>query len=217
MITMAPQSRPSTARTPPAKPERILIADDEHLVAAGLRAQLVELGYSVIGPASDGVQAIELARQHQPDLALLDIRMPRMDGITAAEIISNELVIPVVMVSAYSDPDYLRSCNQFRTYGYVLKPVPQAGLRVTIEIAWGRWLDSLAQQQEVNRLTARLEDRKFIEQAKWVLVKRKGISEPDAMRLLQRHARNNRRPLVDVAKSLIENEELIHQITQPTL
>lgn len=204
MSMMATQPLPGTTRTPSERPERILVADDEHLVAAGLRTQLVDLGYTVIGPASDGGHAIELARSEEPDLALLDIRMPHVDGIAAGEIISTELNIPVIMVSAFSDPDYLRACNKFRTFGYLLKPVTPDELRVTIEIAWGRWLDLLAQQDDVNRLKARLEDRKIIEQAKWQLVKTQGIAEPEAMRLLQRQARNSRRPLVEIAREIVQ-------------
>jgi len=207
MTMMATQPRPGAARNPPPRPQRILIADDEHLVAAGLRAQLIELGYTVIGPASDGEHAIELARSEHPDVALLDIRMPHVDGLAAGEIISGELNVPVIMISAFSDPDYLRACNNFRTYGYLLKPVTADALRVTIEIAWGRWLDLLAQQQDVERLKARLEDRKIIEQAKWLMVKNRGMSEPEAMRLLQRQARNSRSPLVDIAKAIVESGE----------
>lgn len=202
MTMMATQPMAGAAK-PHSRPQRILIADDEHLVAAGLRSQLIELGYTVIGPASDGGHAIELARAERPDLALLDIRMPHVDGLAAGEIISGELNVPVVMISAFSDPDYLRACNSFKTFGYLLKPVTPDELRVTIEIAWGRWLDLLEQQTDVERLKMRLEDRKIIEQAKWILVKTRGISEPESMRLLQRQARNSRRTLVDIAKELV--------------
>jgi response regulator NasT len=206
MSMMATQQRAERAHNAPERPERILVADDEHLVAAGLRSQLISLGYTVIGPASDGEHAIELARTQQPDLAILDIRMPHVNGLEAGEVISGELNIPVLIVSAFSDPEYLRSCNTFRTFGYMLKPVTTDALRVTIEVAWGRWLDHLTQQEDVDRLKARLEDRKIIEQAKWLLVKNRGISEPESMRLLQRQARNSRRTLIDIAKGIIEEE-----------
>ena len=192
------------------RPQRILLADDEHLVAAGLRANLIELGYAVIGPATDGEEAIELARRERPDLAILDIRMPNGTGVQAGSVIARQFGIPVLMLSAYSDRASVEACNAFGVYGYLLKPVTQEQLRVAIEVAWARVLDVLDRDHEITRLKRRLEDRRVIEQAKWLLVSRKDIPEPEAMRLLQRQARNNRRTLVDVARSLIENESLLN-------
>jgi response regulator NasT len=191
----------------------VLVADDEHLVARGLSANLSELGFTVIGPASDGDEAIELCRTMRPDMALLDIRMPRRDGLEAAEVIFRRMGIPVVILSAYSDPEYLAAGNRVGVFGYLLKPTTQDQLRVGISVAWGRFIDFADQNLEIHALKERLEHRKEIERAKWVIVKRKGISEPDAMRLLQKQARNNRRTLVDVARSVIENEDLFAEGT----
>lgn len=199
-----------SARKLPAHPSKILIADDEHLVASGLAVNLRELGYQVIGPASDGEEAIELCRTHHPDLALLDIRMPKKDGLAAAEIVFRHMGIPVMIFSAYSDPEYVTSGNRVGVFGYLLKPVTQDQMRVGISVAWGRYLDHAGQHSEINTLKERLEHRKVIEQAKWIIVKRKGVDEPDAMKLLQRQARNNRRTLIDVAKSVLENESLFN-------
>jgi response regulator NasT len=192
----------------PQQPARLLVADDEHLVATGLCSNLTELGYAVVGPAADGEEAIDLCRQNRPDLALLDIRMPKMDGLAAAEIIFKQMGIPVVILSAFSDPDYVDHANEVGVFGYMLKPVSLDQLRVNVAVAWGRYLDYLEQNGEICNLKERLADRKVIEQAKWIIVKRKGLSEPEAMRLLQKHSRNNRRTLADVARSLIENENL---------
>lgn len=208
MTEQTPQGEAALARSLPARPERVLLADDEHLVAAGIKSNLVDLGYVVIGPASDGEEAVELARTMRPDLALLDIRMPRKTGIEAGEVIYKQFGIPVMMISAFSDPAYLRASNNFQTFGYLLKPVTQDELRVSIEIAWSRYLDFVAQREHIDRLKQRLEDRKLIEQAKWIIVKKKEVSEPDAMKILQKQARNNRRTLVDVSRSVIENETL---------
>jgi AmiR/NasT family two-component response regulator len=194
----------------PAEPKTLLIADDEHLVASGLAASLRELGYTVIGPAADGEEAIELCSSAKPDMALLDIRMPKKDGLEAAEVVFKQLLIPVVIFSAYSDQEYVEAGNRVGVFGYLLKPVTQDQLRVGISVAWGRFLDHISQSTEINHLKERLESRKIVEQAKWVLVQRKNVSEPEAMRLLQRQARNNRRTLIDVAKSLLENEELFN-------
>lgn len=209
------ESGPATSssmrgRSYPEEPRTLLIADDEHLVASGLAASLRELGYAVIGPAADGEEAIGLCSSVKPDLALLDIRMPRKDGLDAAEVIFRQMTIPVVIFSAYSDKEYIEAGNRVGVFGYLLKPVTQDQLRVGISVAWGRFLDYISQSTEISHLKQRLESRKIVEQAKWVLVQRKNISEPEAMRLLQRQARNNRRTLVDVAKSLLENEELFN-------
>lgn len=194
----------------PAQPAKLLVADDEHLVASGLAANLEELGYKVVGPAADGEEAINLCRSEHPDMALLDIRMTKMDGLTAAEVIFRQLGIPVVIFSAYSDPEYVASGNRVGVFGYMLKPVTQDQLRVGISVAWGRYVDYANQHFEIRGLKDRLEQRKTIEQAKWILVKMKNISEPEAMKLLQSQARNNRRTLVEVARALIENESLFN-------
>lgn len=199
---------PLPTRKLPPHPSKLLVADDEHLVASGLAVNLRELGYEVIGPAADGDEAIELCRTHHPDMALLDIRMPKKDGLQAAEVVFRRMGIPVMIFSAYSDPEYVTSGNRVGVFGYLLKPVTQDQMRVGISVAWGRYLDYVNQNSEISTLKERLEHRKIIEQAKWVIVKRKGVEEPEAMRLLQRQARNNRRTLVDVARSVIENENL---------
>jgi two-component system, response regulator PdtaR len=204
------QERPSMANTGklPAHPRKLLIADDEHLVTSGLAANLEELGYTVAGPATDGDEAIELCRTEHPDMALLDIRMSKKDGLAAGEVIFQRMGIPVIIFSAYSDPEYVDAGNRVGVFGYMLKPVTQDQLRVGISIAWGRFLDYASQNTEIHSLKERLEHRKIIEQAKWIIVKRKGVSEPEAMKTLQTQARNNRRTLVDVARSVLENESL---------
>lgn len=195
----------------PAHPHRVLVADDEHLVASGVAVNLRELGYEVIGPASDGEEAIALCESAHPDMALLDIRMPKRDGLSAAEIVFRQMGIPVMIFSAYSDPDYVASGNRVGVFGYLLKPVTQDQMRVGISVGWGRFLDYARQHTEILTLRERLEQRKIIEQAKWILVKRRGIEEPDAMRMLQKQARNNRRTLVDVAKAVLENDQLFSE------
>ncbi len=193
----------------PTSPRRVLVADDEHLVAAGLIAGLKDLGYEVIGPASNGEKAIEMCRAEHPDMAILDIRMPGLDGLAAGETIYNELGIPIIMVSAYSDPEYVNSGNRIGVFGYLLKPVTRDQLRVGLEVSWARFLQQSELSDEVDTLHTRLEHRKVIEQAKWIIVKRKGVEEPEAMRMLQKQARNGRRPLVEIAQSVLESEALL--------
>ena len=195
----------------PEHPRKLLLADDEHLVASGLASSLEELGYTVIGPATDGDEAIELCRSHQPDLALLDIRMGRTNGLEAAEVLFNELATPVIIFTAYCDEKYIETGARIGIFGYLLKPVPKEQLRAAISVAWGRYLAWVQQNFEIGKLRTRLEDRKIIEQAKWTIVARKGVTEPEAMKMLQMHARNSRTALVDVARSVLENGTLLRR------
>lgn len=202
---------PARSGERPDDPARVLVADDEHLVATGMAESLRELGYEVIGPAADGDEAIELCETALPDIALLDIRMPRKNGLAVAEEVFQRLGIPVVIFSAFSDDEYVEASKRVGVFGYLLKPVTRDQLRVGISVAWGRFLDHVGQSSEIDRLKCRLEDRKIVEQAKWIIVQRKGLTEPEAMRLLQRRARDNRRPLVDISRSLLEGDELLKQ------
>ncbi len=188
---------------------RVLVADDEHLVAAGISSSLTGLGYTVLGPVGDGLDAIQLCRRDPPDLALLDIRMPNCNGLEAAAVVFRELHVPVVILSAYSDPEYVSTAAQAGVFGFLLKPASQDQIRACLEIAWGRFQAHLRQHEEISSLKRRLEDRKTIEQAKWLVVKHKQVSEPEAMKLLQKQARDTRRPLVDIARSILENMTLL--------
>lgn len=205
------QSQPFARRTDErdVRLTRVLVADDEHLVAAGISSSLTGLGYTVVGTAGDGLEAIDLCRRDPPDLALLDVRMPNCDGLEAAAVLFRELHVPVVILSAYSDPEYVSTAAQAGVFGFLLKPANQDQIRVCLEIAWGRFQAHLRQHEEISSLKRRLEDRKTIEQAKWLVVKHKQVSEPEAMKLLQKQARDTRRPLVDIARSILENLTLL--------
>jgi response regulator NasT len=184
-------------------PERVLIADDEHLMATGLASSITSLGFTVVGPVGDGRAAIELAKKDPPDLAVLDIRMPELEGLAAAEILWEELAVPSVIVSAFSDKRYIEHAQQIGVFGYLLKPVSTENLRVTLAIAWARATSHAVQRKRIDQLENTLNNRKVVEQAKWTLIDREGISEPEAHARLQRDARNNRRPLVEVAQEVL--------------
>ena len=115
----------------------------------------------------------------------------------------------MVILSAYSDPEYVEAGNKIGIFGYLLKPVTKDQLRVGLEVAWSRYMDWNAQNDQLQELKERLEQRKLIEQAKWIVVKRKQVDEPEAMRMLQKQARNNRKPLVSVAEAIIQSENLL--------
>lgn len=190
-------------------PLKILIADDELMIATYLASNLEDLGYEVIGPANNGESAIKLCREQTPDMAMLDIQMPKVDGIETASEIFEQQGIPVIILSAYSDPEYVEAGNKIGIFGYLLKPVTKDQLRVGIEVAWARYLEWSFQNNQVQELKERLEHRKIIEQAKWIVVKRKQVDEPEAMRMLQKQSRKNRKPLINVAQAIIDSEELL--------
>lgn len=200
--------RPAPARPPEpalaAAPGVVLVAEDEHLLARSLQNDLSELGFEVVGPARNGKEAVDLARQRRPDLALLDIRMPEMDGLAAAEVLFGEMGVPVVILSAYSDTCYVEAGARIGVFGYLLKPVGLDELRVTLAVAWSRFTRQAELSGEVERANRKLEERKVIEKAKGLLMKTRGVDEEEAMRTLQRQARDARRPMAEVARSLLD-------------
>ncbi|MCZ6493648.1 MAG: ANTAR domain-containing response regulator [Phycisphaerales bacterium] len=202
------QSAPPSKIKLSDQPARLLIADTEEPATDELERNLTALGHTLIGPAPNADEAIELCRTDRVDMALVGIRLPDRDGAEAAEVIFRSMGIPVVIITAHADAKDISAGAQSGVFGYLIKPVSREQLRASIAVAWARFRDHTAQHSEVQELQRRLEERKFIEQAKWIIVKRKGISEPDAMRLLQKQARNNRRPLAEVARSILENESL---------
>lgn len=189
----------------PDRPTRILVADDEHLVAADLTLTLGDLGFTTIGPATDGQSAVDLARTSRPHLAILDIRMPRMDGLAAAHILYHELGIPCVILSAYSEPEHVAQAEGAGVFGYIVKPAQRDQILASLAIAWSRFRDLALRSMEARELAQKLEDRKIIEKAKWILVSEKHIGEPDAMRILQKTARDSRRSLVAVAMEIVQD------------
>lgn len=200
----SPASAPRRSRRDPSeKPLSILVADDEHLVAIELAFSLGALGHSVVGPVADGRAAVEAARRHLPDMALLDIRMPGLDGLSAAREMGGALDIPCVIISAYSEAEYIRAAGSFGAVGYLVKPIQDDQLRVCIDLAWRRFCVHTVGRMEVRSLRKRLEDRKLIEQAKWRLVQAGGFTERQAHALLTSYARDTRQPVARVALAVV--------------
>ena len=211
-----PDAAPTAAAGIPALPESprsVLVADDEHLLARNLANDLSELGYTVVGPARNGLVAIELARLHKPDIVLMDIRMPELDGLEATKVIFEELGIPVVILSAFSDPAYLRAGVKIGVFGYLLKPITLDELRVSLTLAWSRYITHKSLSSEVESLKLKLEQRKIIEKAKGLMMRTMNITEDEAMRALQKQARDLRKPMADLAKSILDADEL-HQAVE---
>lgn len=184
-------------------PPRVLVAEDEHLIAAGIAAGLRSLGCAVIGPAPDGQAALEAAESDPPDMAVLDIRMPTVDGLTAARHLWDDHGIPSVIVTAFSDDQYVSRAQATGVFGYVLKPVSIENLRVALNVAWARANEADVMAARIRQLEKSLEARKIVEQAKWKLIESMKITEPEAHAKLQGLARDQRRKLADVAADVL--------------
>ncbi|MGQ9547876.1 MAG: ANTAR domain-containing response regulator [Roseiflexus sp.] len=188
---------------------RILIAEDNDLVALTLEEQLKGLGYDVIGIARTGNEAIELASRLGPDLIVMDIRMPEMDGTEAAARINQQRPTPILMLTAYTDRETIRKAEQAGALGYLVKPVNEAELSPAINIALARFRELQALRAQVHELEESLEARKLIERAKGILMQRLGLSERDAYERLRQRARDKRAKMKDIAQAIIEAEELL--------
>ena len=207
---------PAAARPDPGdRPGTILIAEDEHLLAQSLVQNVRALGFKTLGPAAHGAQALELARQERPDLALLDIRMPDMNGLEAGQVLYGQMGVPVIFISAFTDREYVEAGARLGVFGYLLKPVTLDELRVTITIAWSCYRSHHQLDGKVHRLRQSLDDRKVVERAKGLLMKRLGLDEAEAMRRMQKQARDCRRKLVDLSRAILETQDLFAQPEPP--
>jgi AmiR/NasT family two-component response regulator len=182
---------------------RILVAEDEALIRLDLAEMLVEGGYDVVGQASNGEQAVEMARELTPDLVIMDVKMPVMDGITAAEEIGSARICPVVMLTAFSQTELVERARDAGVMGYIVKPFTAADLRPAIDIARHRWTEVQALEREVADLGERLETRKAVDRAKGILMKKLKVSEAEAFRWIQKTAMDRRLGMREVADAVI--------------
>ncbi len=196
----APAVRPEKL---PPMPRRFVVADDDSLVLAGLEQRLRELGFEVVGTAANGEEARAVCEQLSPDMALLDQRMPREEGGSVARQVFAEFAIPSVICSAYSDAEDVEHANTAGVFGYVVKPAQAQQLRASILVAWRRYQEFISVNWEAAALRTRLAQRKYIEQAKWLIVRRDGCSENEALRMMQKTSRKERLGLIDVAHRVI--------------
>jgi AmiR/NasT family two-component response regulator len=189
----------------PAEParRRVLIAEDEALIRLDLAEMLVEEGYEVVGEAADGETAVRLAEQLRPDLVILDIKMPIMDGLAAAERIAEANIAPVVILTAFSQRDLVERARAVGAMAYLVKPFQKSDLVPAIEIAMSRFEQVSALAAEVAELTERLETRKAVERAKGALMTTYGMTEPQAFKWIQRTAMDHRLSMREVAERII--------------
>ena len=192
--------------TPPASsPRTVVIAEDEVLIRMDLAEMLAEEGYEVVGQAGDGQTAIELAEQHRPDLVILDVKMPVLDGIAAAEAIARQRLAPVVMLTAFSQRELVERARDAGAMAYLVKPFTASDLVPAIEVAVSRFAELTQLESEVAGLTERLESRKVIERAKSILQEQLSLSEPEAFRWIQKTAMDLRLSMRQVADGVVEH------------
>lgn len=200
---------PATEDPGEAKPveRRVLVAEDEALIRLDLVEMLKEEGYQVVGEAGDGQEAVRLAEELRPDLVILDIKMPKMDGIEAASNIAGERIAPVVILTAFSQRDLVERARDAGAMAYLVKPFAKRDLVPAVELAVSRFTEVQALEAEVADLNERLEARKTIERAKGLLMSKHNLSEPESFRWLQRTAMDRRTTMKAVAQAVLENLE----------
>ncbi|MEV0680633.1 response regulator [Actinosynnema sp. NPDC050436] len=188
-----------------AAPRRVLVAEDEALIRLDLVEMLREEGYEVAGQAADGDEAVTLAEQLRPDLVIMDVKMPKVDGIEAAGAIAAKRIAPVVILTAFSQRELVERARDAGAMAYLVKPFAKRDLVPAIELAMSRFAELQALENEVAGLTERLETRKVVERAKGLLMSKQGLSEPEAFRWVQRTAMDRRTTMKAVAEAVVEN------------
>lgn len=190
-----------------SKSLRIAVADDEPEMLEFYEMALRELGHEVVVRATNGRELVEKARELQPDLVITDIKMPEVDGLDAATQIRTTSPIPVILVSAYHDADLIERALHDHVLAYLVKPIKTVDLEPTIALVMRRFAEFSALQREADNLRQAMEDRKYVERAKGILMKRSGLNEPDAFRRLQKLSSEKNKKMVEIAKMLVTADE----------
>ena len=187
-----------------AAPRRVLIAEDEALIRLDLAEMLTEEGFDVVGQAGDGEEAVSLATSLRPDVVIMDVKMPKKDGIDAAAEIVNDQIAPVVMLTAFSQRDLIERARDAGAMAYLVKPFNQVDLLPAIELAVARYAEMVALRDEVADVNARLETRKLVDRAKGLLMTNQKMTEPEAFRWIQRTAMDRRTSMQVVAQAVLD-------------
>ena len=184
-------------------PLRIVIADDEPIIRLDLKKTLENMGHEVVGEAGDGAKAVDIARQLKPNIVILDIKMPEMDGIDAAKIITTDGISPVLLLTAYSQKDLVDRAKDAGVFAYLVKPFKEADLLPAIEIAISRYSEFMELENEVTDLENKLETRKAVDRAKGILMDQYGLKEQEAFRRIQVQSMNTRKSMREIAEAII--------------
>ncbi|MDA8187938.1 MAG: response regulator [Dehalococcoidales bacterium] len=191
---------------------RVIVADDESIIRVDLKEMLTALGYLVVGEAGDGISAVNLARELKPDLVIMDVKMPDLDGIAAAKILTEERISPVLLLTAFSQQELVEGAKDAGVVGYVVKPFREAELVPAIEVALARFREFRALEKETNSLRETLETRKLVERAKGILMDTQGLKEAEAFRKIQKLSMNTRRSMREIAEAIL----LAHEVEKET-
>ena len=182
---------------------RLVIADDESLIRMNLKETLVGLGYLVVGEAGDGVSVVNLARELRPDLVIMDIKMPKLDGIQAAKVLTEDKIVPVLLLTAYSDRELVDRAREAGVVNYIVKPFRDAELLPAIEIAMARYAEFQEMDKKIGDLQETLETRKLVDRAKGVLMDTQGLKEQEAFRKIQQLSMNTRKSMREIAQAIL--------------
>ncbi|MBI3965909.1 MAG: response regulator [Chloroflexi bacterium] len=188
---------------------RLLIADDESIRLLNLKMQLESLGFEVIGEANDGLEAVDLAKRVRPDLIIMDIRMPNMDGIEAAKEITALQPVPIILITAFNERELAERASEAGIFGYLMKPVSENDLLPAIMLAMTRFKEFEEMRRDLADLRDALETRKLVEQAKGILMERQNLGEADAFRKLQQLSQRENKKMADIARAIIMASKLM--------
>ncbi|MCL4466453.1 MAG: response regulator [Chloroflexi bacterium] len=192
---------------------RVVIADDESIIRMDLREMLQSLGYLVVGEAGDGISAVNLARELKPDLVIMDIKMPDLDGIAAAKMLTEERIAPVLLLTAFSQQELVEGAKEAGVVGYIVKPFRESELVPAIEVALARFKEFRSLEREAADLKDTLETRKLVERAKGVLMDTQGLKEAEAFRKIQKLSMNSRKSMRQIAEAIL----LAHEVEKESL
>lgn len=184
-------------------PYTVLIVEDEFLLAKSLSTQLSSLGNKVIGIAENGKQAVDMALELKPQLILMDIKLPEIDGITAAQLILQKLSVPIIIISAFSESSFITGAVNAGVINYLVKPISINDLQTAIDLSFARYQDISLLRQQVEELKAAMETRKLVERAKGIIIKQTGISEHEAFCKMQKISQQQNRNMAEVARAII--------------
>lgn len=187
---------------------RILIADEDARFRMSLRKTLEEAGYLVVGEAGDGISTINLTRQLRPDLVLIDVKLPQIDGLSVARQLRDENLAPVIVTTMQTNREMVMQAREAGVLGYLVKPIKSSEIMPVIEVARVRWLEQHARRQELLQLRDKIESRKVIERAKGYLMDSQGLHESEAFRKIQRLAMNSRKSMREVAQAILLTQQI---------
>ncbi len=186
---------------------RVIIADDESIIRMDLREMLTTLGYLVVGEVGDGRSAVNLARELRPDLVIMDVKMPDMDGIEAARVLTGEKIAPVLLLTAFGQRELVDRAKEAGVVGYLVKPFRESDFTPAIEVALARFSEFRELEAEMDDLKDALETRKVVDRAKGILMERDGLGEQESFRRIQKMSMNTRKPMREIAEAIVLTHE----------